>query len=72
MNPFDDLIDFVVANVKPEVIASFKASQETHNYVYNLLDKEKLGAATAEERSELDQFMHLEHIVRMIKAKSKG
>lgn len=70
MNPFNDLIDFVVANVEPEVIIAFKVSEETHDYVYDLLYKEKAGLATAEERNEFDQFMQVEHIVRVMKAKA--
>lgn len=69
MNPFIELIDFVVANVKPEVIAAFRASEESHKYAYDLLHKEKTGVATEKERAELDQFLQLEHIVRMMKAR---
>ena len=72
MNPFIELIDFVVANVKPEVILAFRASEESHTYAYDLLHKEKTGMATQAERDELDQFMQLEHIVRMMKAKFRA
>lgn len=71
MNPFIELIDFVIANVEPEVIAAFRASEESHNYAYDLLHKEKIGVATDKERAELDQFHQLEHIVRMMKAKAR-
>lgn len=62
MNPFIELIDFVVANVKPEAILAFRASEECHTYAYDLLHKEKIGMATQGERDELDQFVQLEHI----------
>lgn len=69
MNPFIELIDFVVANVKPETILSFRASEESHTYAYGLIDKKNTGMATQTERDELDQFVQLEPIVRMMKAK---
>ena len=71
INPFIELIDFVVANIKPELISAFRASEESPNYAYDLLQKEKTGVATTEERDELDQFMQLEHTIRMMKAKAR-
>jgi hypothetical protein len=36
-----------------------------------LIDREKESVLTAEEKSELDHFMELEHILRMAKATAR-
>jgi hypothetical protein len=71
MNVYAEFIDFIVATIKPELIAEFKASEETHDYFYSLLNKEKAGLASDEERKKLDQFLQLEHILRMTKIKAR-
>ena len=71
MNPYADFIEFIVTHIEPESIAAFKASEETHDFFYKLLSKEKAGTASAEERKSLDQFMQIEHIMRMAKIKSR-
>lgn len=71
MNPYKELIEFVVANVPAEAIANFRASDELHDHVYSLIDKEKAGIATEEERKELDKFMDVERMIRSMKIKAK-
>ena len=71
MSPFQDLADYIVANMPAETILQFRASKKLHDYTYALLDKEKVGTATAEEKKELDECMVVEHIVRLMKAKAR-
>jgi hypothetical protein len=71
MNAQDILIDFMLANIKPETLLDFKASDEAHDYMYDLIDKEKMGLATSAQKRELDQFMALEHLLRVVKSKAR-
>ncbi len=71
MKAYTEFVDFIVTHIKPEAIAAFKASEENHDLFYELLGKEKAGIASVEERKLLDQFMQIEHIMRMAKIKSR-
>lgn len=70
MNPYQDFVDFIVAHIPAEKILQFRASEAMHDYAYSLLDKEKAGLATAEERKESDQILNVGLVVRLMKAKA--
>lgn len=71
MNPYLTLVDFILTHVKPETVLAFRASEEMHDYFYTLLDKEKSGKATQEELEIINNFMSVEHIMRLAKAMAK-
>ncbi|AQG78940.1 hypothetical protein [Spirosoma montaniterrae] len=71
MNPYATLVDFMLANISPEKVLSFRVSEEVHDYFYSLLDKEKNGTATPDEVETINNFMNVEHIMRLAKAKAK-
>jgi hypothetical protein len=71
MNPYLTLVDFILTHATPEAVLQFRASEEVHDYFYMLLDKEKNGTATQEEKQLIDDFMSVEHIMRLAKAKAK-
>ena len=71
MNPYLILVDFMLTHIKPETMLQFRASEEMHDYFYGLLDKEKAGLATQEEIECINDFMNVEHILRLAKAKAK-
>ncbi|GAB4033620.1 hypothetical protein [Spirosoma gilvum] len=71
MNPYETLVDFILTHVKPEAILQFRASEEMHDHFYSLLEKEKSGTTTREETDLINDFMNVEHIMRLAKAKVK-
>ncbi len=71
MNPYLTLVDFMLTHAKPEAILQFRASEDVHDYFYGLLDKEKSGTATQEEIDLINDFMNVEHSMRLAKAKTK-
>jgi len=52
-------------------VANFTLSDETKLHVAELVRREKTTGLTAEESSELEHFMQLEHIMRLAKAKAR-
>jgi hypothetical protein len=68
---YDEIVDLIAAGVSPEEIASFQASQETRNRVDDLIAREKSSGLSADESAELDRFMHLEHLMRLAKARAR-
>jgi hypothetical protein len=71
MRAYDELIDFIAAGTTPESVAHFEPSQATRDYVADLIHREKTIGLTADELAELDHFMHLEHLMRLAKARAR-
>jgi hypothetical protein len=52
-------------------LLEFKPSEQAKARVWELVAREKSGALTAEERSELDHYAQVEHIMRLVKAQAR-
>ncbi len=68
---YEDLIDFIAAGSKPIDVISYEPSQSTKERVAALINKEKTEGLTEVEKSELDHYMQLEHIMRLAKARAR-
>jgi hypothetical protein len=68
----DEIINFLAAGVTPESLIAFQLSEETKERVADLIFREKNTTLSAEERAELDQYLLLEHILRLAKARAHG
>jgi hypothetical protein len=66
-----EIIDFIAAGTTPETIAHFRPSPQAQPRVSELIDREKESGLTPEEKSELDHFIELDHILRMAKATAR-
>jgi hypothetical protein len=62
---------FFAAGTTAQKIANFKALEETQRRVRVLLEVQKNETATPSELEELDDFLRLEHIMRLTKARAK-
>jgi hypothetical protein len=69
---YDEIVDFIAAGSTPAGVASFQPSEQGRNKVFELIQKEKEGGLTADEKSELDHYMQIEHLMRLAKARAKG
>jgi hypothetical protein len=65
------IVDFIVSGTTPEAIIRFRPSSEASRRLGDLMDREKEGALSEEEKTELDHCLHLEHLMRMAKAKAR-
>ena len=68
---YDEIVEFIAAGTTPDSVARFEPSQQTKDYVADLIHKEKTVGLTVEESSELDHFMRLEHLMRLAKARAR-
>ena len=66
-----EIVDFIVSGTTPESIIRYRPSEEATLRLEDLIEREKEGALSPEERAELDHCMHLEHLMRMAKAKAR-
>ena len=71
MKAYEEIVDFLASGTTPRGISLFKASESTKQRVRELLHLEKEGVATASEKTELDDYLRLEHLMRLTKARAK-
>ena len=66
----EEIADFI-AVTNPAKVLAFKPSDETKRRVSELTEREKNDEISAEEKSELDYYMQLEHLMRMAKIQAR-
>ncbi len=66
-----EVAQFLANGPTPEQIIAFHPSPEATERVYALIAAEREGRITAEERDELEGAIHLEHMMRLIKAEAR-
>jgi hypothetical protein len=70
MRASDEVVDFLVREIAPGQLASFRLSASARQRVWDLVRKEKEADLTAEERCELDDCEKLEHLLILAKARA--
>lgn len=67
---FNELAEFFASKIPAELI-EFRPSEATNERVALLIFKEKEETLTSEEKSELDKYMLLDHLMRLAKAHAR-
>ena len=70
MNLSDEILDFLVEQIPAQSLANFKVSEKTRQRVWVLIAKEKESGLLPEQKTELDDYLKLEHLVVMAKARA--
>lgn len=68
---YEELIDFIASGSTPKDVIAFRPSSTTKERVAELIQREKTTGLSLEETAELDNYMRLEHIMRMAKARAR-
>ncbi|MFT5165721.1 MAG: FPC/CPF motif-containing protein YcgG [Saprospiraceae bacterium] len=68
---YNDIVSFMIAGKTPEEIIAFKASDSLNHRMLELISKEKANTISDDEKKELDQYMWLEHLIRLAKTRAK-
>jgi hypothetical protein len=66
-----EVVDFIAAGPTPHRIASFRPSDAARERVMELLQRQKAGKLLPQEEAELDDYLQLEHLMRLIKARAR-
>jgi hypothetical protein len=66
-----EIIDFIAGGTTPQAVADYHPSSEAQRRVAELMARDKENNLSVEEKSELDHFMDLEHILRVAKARAR-
>jgi hypothetical protein len=68
---YDEIIDFIAAGTTPEAVLAFHPSESVQQRVAELVERSKEGTISSEEQSELEDYLQLEHIMIMAKARAR-
>lgn len=66
---YDEVIEFI-ASSSPQNVVAFRPSEETKARVADLLAREKTEGLSADEKSELDHYLQIEHLMRLAKVRA--
>jgi len=68
---YDEIIDFIAAGTTPEAVVAFRPSESVQQRIAQLVERSKDGSMSSEEQSELQDYLQLEHILIMAKARAR-
>lgn len=66
-----DVLDFLMTSPSPQQIIDFHASEQAQERMRYLLEANRQGTLTPEERAELDEASQMNHFVIMLKARAR-
>jgi len=68
---YGEIVDLLATGPSPRQLVQFRPSPQAQARVRVLLDKNRAGTLTPEEDAELDQYAHVEHLMRLVKARAR-
>ena len=72
MNVNDEILNFLVKHIPAQALADFKVSDGVRQRVWALITQEKESGLLPPEKVELEDFLKLEHLVVLAKAKASA
>ena len=71
MKAYEEIAEWIASGPSVRDVANFEAPLSVKERVAYLLRKEKCDGLLEEEKSELDHYEQLEHIMRLAKARAR-
>lgn len=68
---FDEILDFLAAGTTAQSIADFRPSDQAQARVRELIERRSEAAITPAENEELEEYLRLEHLMIMAKARAQ-
>ncbi len=68
---YEEIIEFIAAGTTPTTIINFQPSTTVKERVAELIHLEKTIGLAQEEKTELDHYLQLEHLMRLAKARAR-
>ncbi|WP_293352915.1 MULTISPECIES: hypothetical protein [unclassified Microcoleus] len=65
---YAEIVEFFAAGATPESILNFQLSEEAKEHIADLIYAHNNEGLSREENIELDNFLVVEHLLRLIKA----
>ena len=68
---YDEFVDFIAAGTTPQSVVDFQPSEETRARVADLIRQQKADSLSPDETAELEHYLHVEHVMRLAKARAR-
>ena len=69
---YEEIANFIAAEIRPDSLIAFQPSDAAKQQVEDLIRREKSEGLTPEETSELNDYLALEHILTLAKARARA
>ena len=66
---YDEVIEFI-ASSSPQNVIAFRPSEEAKARVADLIFREKTEGLSEDEKSELDHYLQIEHLMRLARVRA--
>lgn len=70
MKPYEELVQFI-ASLSPREVVDFKPSEPARQRVWELIERQKASPLPAMDKTELDHYLEIEHLMRLAKARAR-
>ena len=60
-----------IASLSPRDVIDFKPSEAARQRVLDLIERQKSTPLPADEKSELDHYLEIEHLMRLAKTRAR-
>lgn len=67
----EESVDFIAAGTTPQSVVEFRPSDEVQQRVARLVERSREGSISPDDQSELEDYLQLEHIMIMAKARAR-
>ena len=68
---YEEFVDFIAAGTTPKGVIDFRPSEATKARVADLIHRQKTTGLSPDETTELDHYLHIEHLMRLAKARAR-
>ena len=68
---YEEVVELIASEPTAEQVVAFMPSEEAKARLWELIDREKNDGITPDEKSELDHYMQVEHIMRLANARAR-
>jgi hypothetical protein len=66
----DIVTDFLGSGPSLAEIAAYRLPDDLQQRAHDLLEKNRMGTLSADERSEMDEFRQIDHLLTLVKTKA--
>jgi hypothetical protein len=67
-----DVIDFLISNPSEQAVSDYQFASQIQDRISTLLEYNHLGSLSEADAIELDDYLRLEHVIRVLKLKLKS
>jgi hypothetical protein len=68
---YEEFLDFIASGTTPSSVLAFRPSESVQQRVTELIERSHDGTVSSQEQSELDDYLQLEHLMIMAKARAR-